>query len=170
MENEIAQVKKYRPITNLLIGIILCVLISGVIFCLYFIVDIFDEDSSVWINFYFWIALVVAGLAFVFMFIGLIWHIYSQIKFNKSTPTHYIKYINKDLININGKSVNTDDILDVSCVKMTMKNQLRNCEFIKNKNVGNVIVKLRSSKISLKRVKDVGDTVKQIKAIINRKK
>lgn len=196
MKKNLAHVKKYKSILNLII----CTTLSFLMGFLTFIAFQLDVSSDV-IDFWFYFDLAFSFMIFIILFSISFSVFIKQVKFNKSTPKYYISLINANSFNINGKIVDIKDIKNVSFNKIhkwelfgevkesnigqtsipvfkyeekiaekeTQKAKINYSKSIQKSNLGNIIIESKSSNFILKRVDDVENSVKEIKNIIKEK-
>ena len=196
MKNNLAYVKKYKSVPNLIICTILSLLVGLLMFFAFQL-----DASSNEIDFWFYFDLIFFLIIFIILLSISILVFIKQVKFNRSTPKYYISLVNANSFKINGKLVHIKDIENVSykkihkwelfgeikesnigettipMFKFEEKITEKTTEIVKSNydksiqksNLGNIIIELKSSKIILKRVDDVVNTVKEIKNIIKEK-
>lgn len=196
MEKNLAYVKKYKSVINLII----CTILSLLMGLLTFIAFQLDASGGV-IDFWFYFDLIFSFIIFIILFSISISVFIKQLKFNRSTPQYYISLMNANSFNINGKVIDIKDIENVSfnkihkwelfgevkesnigqtpvpvfkyeekiAEKATQKAKINYSKSIQKSNLGNIIIESKSSKFILKRVDDVENSVKEIKKIIKEK-
>ena len=196
MKNNLAYVKKYKSVPNLIICTILSLLVGLLMF---FALQL--DASSNEIDFWFYFDLIFFLIIFIILLSISILVFIKQVKFNRSTPKYYISLVNANSFKINGKLVHIKDIENVSYKKIhkwelfgeikesnigettipifkfeeniaekaTEKAKSNYNKSIQKSNLGNIIIELKSSKIILKRVDDVVNAVKEIQNIIKEK-
>ena len=113
MKNNLAYVKKYKSVPNLIICTILSLLVGLLMFFAFQL-----DASSNEIDFWFYFDLIFFLIIFIILLSISILVFIKQVKFNRSTPKYYISLVNANSFKINGKLVHIKDIENVSYKKI----------------------------------------------------